>query len=95
MKEGGRVFAGKMDNISANGFAFLTGEAFFADHKGAELTVEIQGFDLKMHSSLEGRVIRCSDNEGIYIVGCQMPEDNEEIKKYVENCIKKDESTFG
>lgn len=32
---------------------------------------------------LEGCVIRCSNNDGEYIIGCRMPEDSEAIKDYV------------
>ena len=28
-------------------------------------------------------IIRCSNDEGNYIVGCRMPEDSNEIKDYV------------
>ncbi len=38
--------------------------------------MKIHNFDLPQHDVLEGRVIRCSNNEGLYIVGCQMPEDD-------------------
>ena len=73
-----------LDNISASGFAFLTHDPFFANNKGITITLEIQKFDLPDHNILEGRVIRCSNNDGLYIVGCQMPEDDMIIREYVE-----------
>lgn len=82
--ENGQEFNGKMDNISGNGFAFTTDSVFFANAKGTKITLQIQHFDTPSHSLLEGRVIRCSNNEGHYIVGCQMPEDDPFLMKYVE-----------
>lgn len=87
-KADGREFSGKLDNISANGFAFLTSDEFFADAKGQEITVSINNFALENHSTLEGRIIRCSDNDGVYIVGCQMPEDDYLIMDYVDKLLR-------
>lgn len=82
--ETGQEFAGRLDNISGNGFAFTTDAAFFATAKGTRITLQIQHFEVPSHSLLEGRIIRCSNNEGHYIVGCQMPEDDLFLMKYVE-----------
>ena len=82
--ETGQEFAGRLDNISGNGFAFTTDAAFFATAKGTRITLQIQHFEVPSHSLLEGRIIRCSNNEGHYIVGCQMPEDDPFLMKYVE-----------
>ena len=73
-----------MDNISANGFAFLATDEVFAQSKGREITITINDFALQNHNVLEGRIIRCSDDNGLYIVGCQMPEDDFYIYDYVE-----------
>jgi len=81
------TFEGKLDNLSANGFAFLSKDRFFSNNKGKIVTVSIDNFDLPAHSVLEGQIIRCSDNDGVYIVGCQMPEDNYYIMEYVEKII--------
>ena len=80
---------GKMENISANGFAFVSGNEFFADCKGQKIRLEIENFELTSESILEGRILRSSDNNGIYIVGCQMPEDNPSIMKYVAGKLEK------
>ena len=82
------TFEGKLDNLSANGFAFLSKDRFFSNNKGKIVTVSIDNFDLPAHSVLEGQIIRCSDNDGVYIVGCQMPEDNYYIMEYVEQMIR-------
>ena len=84
-----REYPATMDNISANGFAFVATDQIFAQSKEAEILVTIQNFDLPNHNVLEGRIIRCSDDNGLYIVGCQMPEDNFYIYAYVEQRIKK------
>ena len=82
--DGATVIEGKLDNLSANGFAFLTHDNYFATHKGAVITMKIHNFDLPQHDVLEGRVIRCTNNEGLYIVGCQMPGDDFYIRDYVK-----------
>ena len=82
------TFEGKLDNLSANGFAFLSKDRFFSNNKGKIVTVSIDNFDLPAHSILEGQIIRCSDNDGVYIVGCQMPEDNYYIMEYVEQMMR-------
>lgn len=81
------TFTGKLINISANGFTFASNGKLFADCKGTEITVAIDNFPVPEVKQLEGRIIRSSDNEGVYIVGCQMPEDNVAIMKYVENAF--------
>lgn len=83
-EDGTTVIEGKLDNLSANGFAFLTHDDYFATHKGAVITMKIHNFDLPQHDVLEGRVIRCTNNEGLYIVGCQMPGDDFLIRDYVK-----------
>lgn len=87
--ETGESYMGKMENISANGFAFVSGNEFFADCKGQKIRLEIENFELTSESILEGRILRSSDNNGIYIVGCQMPEDNPSIMKYVAGKLEK------
>lgn len=87
LKDSDTTFSGQFDNISANGFAFLIRDPFFMDHKHADVAIDIQNFALSDQSHLEGHVIRCSDDEGVYIVGCQMPEDNYAIRNYVDSLL--------
>ena len=94
VKRTGETFNGRLDNISANGFALLANDPFFADCKGLDIAISIQDFALPDHSDLEGHIIRCSDDNGVYIIGCQMPEDNFYIMNYVENCLEKGEHSF-
>lgn len=77
------AYDGKMVNISANGFAFSVNDSVFERAKGENLTLDVQGFDVLGDKPLEGCVIRCSNNDGEYIIGCRMPEDSEAIKDYV------------
>lgn len=81
-------YAATMDNISANGFAFLATDNIFTQSKNASITVTIHDFALPDHNVLEGRIIRCSDDNDLFIVGCQMPEDNFYILEYVEKNLE-------
>ncbi len=73
----------KMVNISANGFAFAVRNELFADCKGKNVVVDIKDFVVYGVKELEGCIIRSSNNDGEYIVGCRMPEDSEAIREYV------------
>lgn len=94
IKETGLQYHARLNNISANGFAFLSKEPVFAEGKGTDISVTIENFALPSHSTLEGHIIRCSNNNGVYIVGCQMPEDNSYIKDFVEAQLKKGTQAF-
>ena len=94
MKESGRSFSGHLDNISANGFALVTREASLMESKGQDIVIAIDNFPLPEHSTLEGRIIRCSNDNGTYLVGCQLPEDNYDIQVYVENRQKQGTKAF-
>lgn len=89
VKKTGQVYNGKLDNLSANGFALVCRDSFFADSKGADISVEIENFALAAHNVVEGKIIRCTNDDGIYLVGCQMPEDNYYIREYVESQLHK------
>lgn len=88
VKGSDEVFEGRLDNLSANGFAFISKDRYFSTNKGKQVIVKIDDFDLPAQSELEGQIIRCSDNDGVYIVGCQMPADNYYIMEYVEHIIR-------
>lgn len=77
------TYDGKMVNISANGFAFAVRNECFAESKGKLVSLEVNGFPVLNGKLLTGRIIRSSNNEGEYIIGCRMPEDNEAIREYV------------
>lgn len=78
-----KSYQGRMVNISANGFAFASREALFAESKGKDVEVEIRDFAVLNGKPLEGCIIRSSNNDGEYVVGCRMPQDSQLIKEYV------------
>ena len=77
------TYYGHMVNISANGFAFSVNDSSFETMKGKNIVIEIDNFDVIKDKEIQGCIIRCSNDEGNYIVGCRMPEDSNEIKDYV------------
>jgi len=83
VKDSDLLCCGNMVNISANGFAFAVRESAFAEMKGQEVSVEIDDFPPLNGEYLMGSIIRCSNNDGEYIVGCRMPSDNKEIEAYI------------
>lgn len=87
IKESGEVYTGKLNNISANGFAFMSSEKVFSECMGKLISMEIKDFELKEHNIFEARVIRTTDSNGVYIVGCQMLEDDKVIMEFVAKRI--------
>lgn len=75
---------GRMYNISAGGFAFVSKETLFAQSEGKKVTLTIPDFPKEEMRKLEGVIIRCSKNESEYIIGCRMAVDNMDIKEYVD-----------
>ncbi|MBQ9143126.1 MAG: PilZ domain-containing protein, partial [Lachnospiraceae bacterium] len=76
-------YLGRMVNISANGFAFASREELFANVKGKDVIVDVNDLRILNNKPLEGCIIRSSNNDGEYVVGCRMPQDSEVIKEYV------------
>lgn len=54
LKDSDTTFSGQLDNISANGFAFLIRDPFFMNHKHADVAIDIQNFALSDQFHLEG-----------------------------------------
>lgn len=77
------VCEGQMLNISANGYVIQTQDKAILDTKDTLITVHTKGFTFLEDMPLRGHVIRITDNEGTYIVGCRMLEDNKAIYDYV------------
>ena len=88
LKETGAEYKAKMVNISANGYAFMTNEKVFMDMKGKIMELKVEGFALLDGKTFSGQVIRATDDEGEYIVGCRMLEDCIEIRDYVNKHYK-------
>ena len=83
------TFDGKMVNISANGFAFSTRAAEIKNLKNTMVAVKVNEFPVLDGKDLVGYIIRISDHDGQYIVGCRMLEDNMDIYNYVEQHLRK------
>ncbi len=84
LKSSEQSFSGQMVNISASGFAFSVHDESFANCVGDNVTLALFDFPIPEITSLEGRVIRSSNNDGEFIVGCRMPEDSDILKAYVK-----------
>lgn len=84
LKTENRSFEGNVVNISAGGFAFSSPAREFADAIGKQAEMTIENFDILNNTALTGIIIRSTDDEGRYIVGCRMPEDNIQIRDYVK-----------
>ena len=78
-----KTYNGRMVNVSANGFAFSVCDSAFVNAKDKNIIVSVDNFDEICTNPLEGCIIRCSNNDGEYTVGCRMPEDIMSIKQYV------------
>ena len=78
-----KTYNGRMVNVSANGFAFSVCDSAFVNAKDKNIIVSVDNFDEICTNPLEGCIIRCSNNDGEYTVGCHMPEDIISIKHYV------------
>ena len=85
--ENNHTFDAQMVNISANGFAFCAEASEFADAIGKKVEMTIKNFDILNKTVLAGRIIRSSADDGTYIVGCRMLEDNMTIRDYVKKTI--------
>ena len=88
LKGKSRSFNGKVVNISAGGFAFACKDKEFASANGEVVQMTIHDFELLQGEPLTGIIIRSTDDNGTYIVGCRMPEDHEGIQKYVSARMK-------
>ena len=88
IKGSAHAATGKVVNISAGGFAFEVKNPEFKSAIGKEVELRINNFDLLKDKKLGGIIIRSTDDDGTYIVGCRMPEDNEEIMNYVNMRMK-------
>lgn len=83
-KTSSESFEGKMVNISANGFAFTTYSKELMNSKGAMVSIKIKDFPVLKGKSIEGYITRITDNDGQYIIGCRMLEDDRDILEFVE-----------
>ncbi len=82
-EEAGKEYSGRMVNVSADGFAFAVKNERFALAKGKRVSLKVADFEILKDSCLEGVVIRSTNNNGEYMVGCRMYEDNLVLKDYI------------
>ena len=80
--------SGTMINLSAGGFSFESQASELAGSKGEQVSLVISDFDLLKNTELKASVIRVTNNDGNYIVGCRMHNDSPEIYRYVEEYSK-------
>ena len=80
----GVTIEGKMVNISAGGFSFASYDQALKESKGKDVTLKIHNFELKSASEMRGCIIRVTDNDGQFIVGCRMYEERDDILNYVK-----------
>lgn len=52
--------------------------------KAKNITLDIHDFPVSSGAHMEGLIIRVTDNDGQFIVGCRMFDDNMDINEYVE-----------
>ena len=78
-----KTFRGNMVNISAGGFAFACIGDEFAEAVGETVRIAVHDFPVLRGRRLTGVVIRSSNNDGTYVVGCRMLQDNMDILDYV------------
>ena len=83
LKSNHTTYPGRLVNISAGGFAFTCEAQEFAKAVNEQIQITIHDFELLDGKQLAGIIIRSSDDNGTYILGCRMLEDNKEIMEYV------------
>lgn len=85
MFQGAGHCQGKLVNLGANGYTVKAKDKELFCAKGSQITVKAKGLSLIENMPLIGCVIRVTDNNGEFLAGCRMLEDNERIGAYVEN----------
>ena len=84
------ILFGRMVNISAGGFAFASNDDKLKNAKGKTLQLKIANCPIHTVTLLQGTIIRVTDNEGQYIVGCRLLEERDDIMRYVaENYVER------
>lgn len=92
LKNSKHTYQGRMINISAGGFACVIQTSDSDELKNQLVELSIPSFSLLAGHTLEGSVIRTSDNKnGTVMIGCRMLEDNLIIKEYIKQNYQEDE----
>jgi len=78
-----------MVNISAGGFAFASTDDRVEECKGKNLRIQIENCPIPTAKELQATVIRVTNNDGQYFVGCRLLEERDDIMNYVaENYVE-------
>lgn len=88
LKAENRTVDGEMIDISANGLAFSVRDTAFKNAKGKHISLSVSDMPILEGVMLDGSIIRVSEYEGRYLIGCRMLEDNLAIRDYVAEQIK-------
>lgn len=83
-----KVYEAQMLNISGGGFAFKSNDKIFTEAKGQNITLHINAFALENQSEQHATIIRCTNDDGMFIIGCRLNHDNKEIIEYVNKNYK-------
>lgn len=75
---------GTIVNLSAGGFAFFSSAEELKDAKGKILTANVDNIPELTGVDLEGSIIRITEHNGVYIVGCRMLYDQLDVQNYID-----------
>lgn len=85
---GNTVIDGHLENISAGGFAFSTNDKRLEKYKNCKVSIKATSFPIEEGRLLEGTILRVTESQDRLFAGARMPEDNDAIKRYVEEKLK-------
>lgn len=88
LKDGNHTFSGEMIDISANGLAFSVRADEFKEARGKLVAVSVKDMPILDGETIDGSIIRVSNHNGRYLIGCRMLEDNLAIRDYVAERMK-------
>jgi len=83
-RDNNQKITARMVNISAGGFAFAGTAKELATAIGQKIQLKILDSETLNGMTLTGTIIRSTDDNGNYVVGCRMHEDNKDIQQFVE-----------
>lgn len=78
----------QMLNISGGGFAFTSREKVFENSKNRDITLKITGLPIAENQTYHATIIRSTNDNGLYTVGCRLDRDRKEIINYVNQNYK-------
>lgn len=88
LQDSDKPFDAQMLNISGGGFAFTSRDKIFAETKGKNITLNMIAFPLPNESEQHATIIRCTNQNGLYTIGCRFDHDNKAIEEFVKQNYK-------